>query len=266
MTATQGPVPRPPLIIAVASRKGGSGKTTTSFNLSGVLADKGLRVLLIDLDPQASLTRLILGDDADGARGIGERLLTPRLGVTGLTRPVAPGIDLAPGDRSVETSAFALNDDPTGPFRLRKLLAGVADYDVIIIDTPPSLGFASNSAILAASIVVTPTLLAQTDIDALGDTLDVVERLAELGAAARVLILPSAVRNDGNDRRSMEGLDAAYADLLADAIPMTVGVKYALAARRPLSALEPTSAATAAYRALADRLLTGRAGIGVPHA
>jgi len=246
-----------PLIVAIASRKGGVGTTTTSFNLAGVLADKGLRVLLIDLDPQASLTRLILSDDADDARGIGERLLTPRLGVADLTRPVAPGIDLAPGDRGIETSAFALNDDPTGPFRLRKLLAGIEGYDVIVIDTPPSLGFASNSAILAASIVVTPTMLGQTDIDALGDTLDVIERLAELGAAERVVILPSAVRNDGNDRRSMEDLSTAYAGLVADAIPMAVGVKYGLAARRPLSSLEPTGTATLAYRALADRLLAG---------
>ncbi len=252
-----------PLIIAIASRKGGCGKTTTSFNLAGVLADKGLRVLLIDLDPQASLTRLILGDAADGARGIGDRLLTPRLGVADLTRSVAPGVDLAPGDRSVETSAFALNDDPTGPFRLRKLLSGIVGYDVIVIDTPPSLGFASNSAILAASIVVTPTMLGQTDIDALGDTLDVIERLAELGAAERVLILPNAVRNDGNDRRSMEGLTAAYTDLVVDPVPMAVGVKYGLAARRPLSALEPAGAATLAYRALADRLL---AGVEVLHA
>ena len=130
------------LIIAIAGRKGGSGKTTTSLNLAGVLAKQGQRVLLIDLDPQASLTRLVLGDEYAQAdetdedsdtptAGIGARLLRTRKGVADLVRPAFTRVDLVPGDRSIETTAFALTDDPTGPLRLRKLLASVTGYDVI---------------------------------------------------------------------------------------------------------------------------------------
>jgi len=188
-------------------------------------------------------------------KDIGERLLLPQRGVQDLARPVFDGVDLCPGDRSIETSAWALTDDPTGPFRLRKLLAGVTGYDIVIIDTPPLLGFAQNSAILAASVVLIPTMLAQQDVDALSDTLGVVDRLGELGAAERVVILPNAFRPDGNDRRTMAALDGAYADLLAEPIPLSVQVKYALAARRPISLYEPAGSTAGAYRSLAGRVL-----------
>jgi len=262
-----------PHIIAVAGRKGGGGKTTTAINLAGVLADQGRRVLLIDLDPQASLTRLLLGpgdawgegEDADdqdqdqqGAReGIGARLMNPRKGLTDLTHPAWPGVDLCPGDRSIETTAWALVDDPTGPLRLRKLLAtaqAVASYDVVILDTPPSLGFALNIALLAATAAVLPTQLVQQDLDALDDTLDVLERLAELGAAGRIVIAPNAVRGDGNDRQALASLAAAYGDLVAAPIPLSVSIKYALNAHQPVIAREPLGKAADAYRALATRV------------
>ncbi len=262
-------------IAAIAGRKGGGGKTTTTINLAGVLADQGQRVLLLDLDPQASLTRLLLGaDDAalrggadEGAmddeddrqaapvprEGIGARLMDPRSGLTGLTHPAWPGVDLCPGDRSIETTAWALVDDPTGPLRLRKLLASktAGVYDVILIDTPPSLGFALNVALLAASVAVLPTQLVQQDLDALDDTLDVLERLAELGAAARAIIVPNAVRGDGNDRQALASLAAAYGEGLAAPIPLSVSIKYALNAHQPVIAREPHGKAADAYRALA---------------
>ncbi len=275
MNSTGKPADTRPLIIAVAGRKGGGGKTTTAINLAGVLADQGQRVLLIDLDPQASLTRLLLGpgaaadegdddDDHDrdrdqqGAReGIGARLMNPRKGLTDLTHPAWPGVDLCPGDRSIETTAWALVDDPTGPLRLRKLLAtaqAVAGYDVVILDTPPSLGFALNIALLAAAAAVLPTQLVQQDLDALDDTLDVLERLAELGAASRVVIAPNAVRGDGNDRQALASLAAAYGDLVAAPIPLSVSIKYALNAHQPVIAREPLGKAADAYRALAARV------------
>jgi len=265
-----------PLIVAIAGRKGGGGKTTTSINLAGVLADQGQRVLLLDLDPQASLTRLLLGADDAGLRGsvdegnvdeeddrpaasvpqrvgIGARLMDPRRGLTGLTYPAWPGVDLCPGDRSIETTAWALVDDPTGPLRLRKLLASTTAsvYDVILIDTPPSLGFAVNVALLAASVAVLPTQLVQQDLDALDDTLDILERLAELGAAARAIVVPNAVRGDGNDRQALASLAAAYGEGLAAPIPLSVSIKYALNAHQPVIAREPHGKAADAYRALA---------------
>jgi len=246
-----------PLIIAVAGRKGGAGKTTTALNLAGVLVERGQRVLLADLDPQASLTRLILGDEAAGVEGIGQRLLAPQRGLSGLARPVYLGVDLFPGDRGIETAAFTFADDPTGPLRLRKPLAGVdiADYDIIVLDTPPALGFALNSALLAARVAVLPTMLVQQAFDALADPLDLRDRLAELGAAEETVIVPNAYRNDGNDRRSIALLRDAYGALVADPIPLTVSIKYALNNRRPVALEEPGGAAASAYRALADRVL-----------
>jgi len=244
-----------PLIIAVASRKGGSGKTTTSLNLAGVLAEQGRRVLLIDLDPQASLTRLVLGDSDERIEGIGERILALGKGLQGITRPVFDGVDLCPGDRSIETAAYALTDDPTGPLRLRKILASVTSYDVVVLDTPPSLGFALNSALLAATVAVVPTMLVQQDFDALDDTMGVRERLAELGAAERVVIVPNAYRNDGNDRRNIVALGDAYGELVAAPIPLSVSIKYALNDRQPVALREPVGAASSAYRALVTRVL-----------
>ena len=104
-----------PLTVAVAGRKGGAGKTTTALNLAGVLAMRGQRVLLADLDPQASLTRLVLGEQATGIEGIGQRILSPTRGLSDLAIAVFPGVDLCPGDRAIETAAFTLVDDPTAP-------------------------------------------------------------------------------------------------------------------------------------------------------
>ncbi len=268
MTVTRELGPTGPLIIAIAGRKGGSGKTTTALNLAGVLAARGAHVLLADLDPQASLTRLILGDDALGIEGIGQRLLSPTRGLADLAIVVFPHVSLCPGDRAIETAAFTLVDDPTGPLRLRKLLRALEGYDVVVLDTPPALGFAVNAALLAASLAVLPTMLVQQDFDALADTIAVRDRLSELGTAERIVIVPNAYRGDSSDRPNLDALRAAYAAqaAIAPPIPLAVAIKHALNRRRPVVLEEPTSAATRAYQALADVVMQGqRHGQGVTH-
>jgi len=253
------------LIIAVAGRKGGSGKTSTALNLAGVLIEQGHRVLLCDLDPQASLTRLVLGASVPVGEGIGQRIMEPQRGVDGLVRRGRAGFAILPGDRGVEMAALTLNDDPTGPLRLRKLLRGVTDYDVVIVDTPPTLGFALNSALLAASVAVLPTLLVQQDLDALSDTLELRDRLDELGAAAHIIILPNAMRRDGNDVAAYAMLRELYGALVAEPIPVSVAIKYGLNAGEAVAQSDPKGPATTAYRWLANRVLDGHRE-AAPHA
>lgn len=250
-------------IIAAAGRKGGSGKTSTALNLAGALTAQGRRVLLCDLDPQASLTRLVLGASVPVGEGIGQRLLEPQRGLKGLVRQGRGGIDVLPGDRSIETAALSLSDDPTGPLLLRKLLRGLRGYDTIVLDTPPALGFALNSALLAASVAVLPTLLVQQDLDALADTLHLRDRLSELGAAETVIILPNAVRRDGNDVAVLAVLREMYGDLVAEPVPLSVAVKYGLNAGAAVAQSDPTGAAATAYRWLAERVMDAEVA---PHA
>jgi len=250
-----------PPIVAIAGRKGGAGKTTTALNLAGAFAEKGWRVLLVDLDPQASLTRVLLGQEHEvsGAlslefTGIGRRLVELGLGVDGLAVPVTTNIDIYPGDRQMETAAQVLSDTAMGFFRLRKLLAQVRGYDVIIVDTPPNLGFALNLALLAAQVAVVPTRLAQPDFDALADTLALWHELAELNAAKRLVIVANELRADDNDRTSNEVLCQTYGELVATPIPHAVAVKRAINVGQAVVAREPTSKAARAYRALRSRV------------
>jgi chromosome partitioning protein len=243
------------LVVAIAGRKGGAGKTTTALNLAGALAERGRRVLVIDLDPQASLTRLLLGEEARDLEGIGSRLLAPQRGLGGLARSVLPNVDLIPGDRAIETAALALADNPTGPLRLRKLLATLAGYQILLLDTPPALGFALNAALLAAEVALFPTALAQQDLDALADTLTLREELDELRAARVLAIVPNAVRRDSHDQEGVSLLRESYGDLIAPSIPLAVAVKRANNSRQAVVSYEPNGAAAQAYRALAELVL-----------
>ncbi len=249
-----------PYLVAVAGRKGGAGKTTTAYNLAGTLRQRGRRVLLVDLDPQASLTRLLFGETAASMEGIGSRIIAPAKGLDGLSQPVCDGIDLFPGDRAIESATFALVDNPTAPFRLRKLLAPVCSYDIIVLDTPPHLGFALNLALLAAHLAIFPTRLMQQDVDALSDTLDLRAELEELGGAARYLVVPNEVRQDRNDQYQLRVLAEAFGPTLSAPIPHAVAIKYALNQRRPVVDYDARSAAALAYAALADRVEAVRDG------
>lgn len=248
-----------PLIIASAGRKGGAGKTTTAINLAGALAEGGRSVLLVDLDPQASLTRCLLPNWPQAARlpGIGDRIMDMSLGITDLIQPVIEGIDLLPGDRSIEAAALSLADNPTGPLRLRKLLAGLVGYRYVILDTPPALGFALNTALLAAKAAILPTYVTQTDFGALLDTLRVRDDLEELGAATVLAIVPNSLKRDGEDEAGLSALQERYGALVGPPIRHAVAIKRALnrESSLPVTLTEPTSAAACAYRELAARVL-----------
>ncbi len=164
-------------IICVANFKGGSAKTTTAGHLAQYLALRGYRVLAVDLDPQASLTALHgyqpefdIGPDETlyGAIKFGEGRRSTR---DIIKKTYFPGLDLIPGNIELmefeHESPVALSEKKSGSTmfftRVSQALAEVeADYDIVVIDCPPQLGFLTLSALCAATallITVHPQML-----------------------------------------------------------------------------------------------------------
>lgn len=241
-------------IIALPNRKGGVGKSTTSLNLGGALADRGHRVLLVDLDPQASLSRLLLQEDP--AQGIGSCLRAPGMDVSTLIAHIGENLAILPGDRSIEVVAIELHDSPTGFKRLSRVLFPLTGYDFVILDTPPSLGFALTSALMTAGWAIIPSGVIQQDLTALQDTIRVMQDLQadDFPCAELLAIVPNLYRGDSADRAGLAALTAGFGALVAEPIPLSVAIKHAANARLPVSRFLPKEKVVRLYRDLAERV------------
>lgn len=177
-----------PVVIGCQSFKGGSGKTTTAVHLTQYLARQGLRVLLVDCDPQASATAIFgYVPEADIAP---EETLLPFLegDRSDLAYAVRPtyfsGVCLVPSNLHLYRSEYTL---AAGTAKLDRLKDGIdtiaANFDVVVIDPPPSLGMISLNALYASNALIIPMSLGLLDfystvsfIQMLNETLDVIER------------------------------------------------------------------------------------------
>lgn len=189
-------------IIAIANFKGGSAKTTTTIHLAHFLALEGLRVLAIDLDPQASLSTMFgfqpeldVDDNQTvyGAIRYDDDLRVPLKDV--IRKTYFDGIDLVPGNLELmeyehETPQAISRGDGRGEAmffrRLRSVIGSVEDdYDVVLIDAPPQLGYLTLGALYAATALLVTVHPAMLDVSSMNQflkmTSDILQVIQENG-------------------------------------------------------------------------------------
>jgi chromosome partitioning protein len=146
------------IVIAVANQKGGVGKTTTTGNLGASLARRAKRVLLVDMDPQGNLTSAV-GVSRSGGRTVADALLDRQAPLPIVQVQNGTGrLDIVPASLALASAEAQLMNKLGREMRLRDHVSQLdASYDVVLIDTPPSLGLLTINALVAASRVLIPT-------------------------------------------------------------------------------------------------------------
>jgi len=167
------------MIISIANQKGGVGKTTTAINLAAALATTKRRVLLVDLDPQGNSTMSFLEFDQIPEHSTLE-WLTHGLDNPGdlIRETPVHNLDLAPARIGLAKIEAVLQGEIDAHYRLKDILDPLREsYDVIVIDTPPTLGLLTVNALVASTDVIIPIQSSYFAMEGTDDLLDTIEKI-----------------------------------------------------------------------------------------
>jgi chromosome partitioning protein len=255
-TAKGAPMPR---VISFANQKGGVAKTTTTLNLGVAFAEHGLKVLLVDLDPQGNLT-MSQGLNPDSIERSMFDVLVHRLPIQEVIHHTE--VDLAVSSIDLAGAELALSSMIGRERALEKALAEVKDaYDYVLIDTPPSLGLLTINALVASTGVIVPVqceYLSLRGLVQLENTLSMIRE--NLNPVVEIEgILPTMYDSRTlHSREAVEILQENFGDLVFDT-KIRKTVRYAEAPVKGTSVLkyDPSGNAAEAYRQLAKEVLNG---------
>ncbi|MBI1941499.1 MAG: ParA family protein [Acidobacteria bacterium] len=165
-------------VIAIANQKGGVGKTTTAINLAAAIARKKKRTLLVDLDPQANSTLTFISME-EVTHSIYDVLSNSHLSLGEIVKPTkCANLCLAPSKIALAKLEANLVGQFDAPFRLKDALASNRkDFDVVVIDTPPTLGIMTVNALVAATYLLVPIQSSYYALEGTDDLLETLERV-----------------------------------------------------------------------------------------
>jgi chromosome partitioning protein len=249
-------------IFAVANQKGGVGKTTTTTSLGAALAERGKRVLVVDLDPQGNATTGLGVDGRQFERSVYDVLLND-VPMVDIVEPTGfNNLFVAPATLDLAGVEQELTSVISRELRLKRAIKSVeGDFDYIFIDCPPSLGLITINAFAAATDILVPV---QTEFYAL-EGLTQLQRIVDLVQKnlnpdlriTKVVLTMYDSRNTLSTDVAKEVKRHFENELCKTVIPRTVRLAEAPSFGQPITVFDPTSKGAKAYRALAEEILNG---------
>jgi chromosome partitioning protein len=205
--------------ITVANRKGGVGKSSVTTHLAAALGLRGARVLVVDMDSQASTTAMLVADIDDDAPTTTQVLLGEARLADIILTSTRDRVDVAPACGDLTRAQFAIAGKTGRETILRRALREISGYDVVMIDTAPELQLATLNALVAATHVLLPFTPDPKALEGLHTTTEAVAEIAAAELASPRILGCVQVAYDRRlavTEQSRDQVRAAYGELLLD--------------------------------------------------
>ncbi|MEM9283308.1 MAG: ParA family protein [Verrucomicrobiota bacterium] len=249
-------------IIAIANQKGGVGKTTTSVNLGACLAERGIRVVVLDMDPQANSTSAL--DFTPGEHpGIYQSLIEGANVADLVLSTKYENLFLIPSDMDLAGSEIEMAKEEDHLIRLRNLLFPYKElnpFDYMLIDCPPSLGVLMTSSLAAADELIVPLQCEYFGLEGLSKIVGVHQQIKESGANPEV-VLEGIIMTMADSRTNLSAMvindvreyfpEVTYQTI----IPRNIRLGEAPSYGQSIIDYAPSCSGADAYRALAEEFI-----------
>lgn len=246
--------------IAVVNQKGGVGKTTTTINIAAYAAKQGQRVLLVDLDPQGNATSGLGLDKYAGEHNIYEVIVGSE-NINNVRHSTnVDKLDIVPANNNLSGAEIELVNEPKREFKLTNVISEVKqDYDVCLIDCPPSLGLLSINGLVAADSVLVPVQTEYYAMEGMGQLVQTIQKIQQrLNPTLSIIGVVLTMYDSRTSLSSQvkEEVERVFGDLVfKTVIPRNVRLAEAPSHGSPIMTYDRWSKGARSYKALTKELL-----------